>query len=50
VNIAPDGKSAFITLAGDQAVAILDLETRKLTRKIGVGVSPDGVWYGPAPR
>jgi YVTN family beta-propeller protein len=50
VNISPDGKTAFVTLAGDQTVAIIDLEQRKLSRKIGVGASPDGVWYGPAPR
>jgi YVTN family beta-propeller protein len=50
VNIAPDGKTAFVTLAADQTVGIVDLVTRKLTRKIGVGASPDGVWYGPKPQ
>jgi YVTN family beta-propeller protein len=50
VNIAPDGKTAFVTLAADQTVGVVDLVARKLTRKIGVGSSPDGVWYGPPPR
>jgi YVTN family beta-propeller protein len=50
VNIAADGKTAFVTLAADQSVAIIDLETRSLARKIRVGASPDGVWYGPRPR
>ncbi|HKS04936.1 MAG TPA: hypothetical protein VJR92_01375 [Gemmatimonadaceae bacterium] len=50
VNIAADGKTAFVTLAADNTMGIVDLEARKLTRKIPVGSSPDGVWYGPAPR
>ena len=29
---------------------IVDLETRKLTRRVKVEKSPDGVWYGPAPK
>jgi YVTN family beta-propeller protein len=50
INIAPDGRTAFVTLAADQTVGIIDLTQRKLARKVGVGASPDGVWYGPAPR
>ena len=50
VNIAPDGRTAFVTLANDQTVGIIDLVARKLVRKIPVGESPDGVWYGPVPR
>lgn len=50
VNISADGKTAFVTLAADNTMGIVDLETRKLTRKIAVGSSPDGVWYGPVPR
>jgi YVTN family beta-propeller protein len=49
VNIAPDGKTAFVTLAADETMGVIDLETRKLTRKIKVQQSPDGVWYGPNP-
>ena len=50
VNIAPDGKTAFVTLAADETMGVVDLEKRAITRKIRVGTSPDGVWYGPAPR
>ena len=47
VTIAPDGKTAFVTLAEDPAVGVIDLVERKLVRKIGVGPSPDGVGFGP---
>ena len=50
VNISPDGKTAFVTLAKDETMGIVDLETRKLTRRVKVEKSPDGVWYGPAPK
>lgn len=50
VNIAADGKTAFVTLAADETVGIIDLERRALVRKVKVGASPDGVWYGPPPR
>jgi YVTN family beta-propeller protein len=49
-NIAPDGKTAFVTLAADETMGVIDLEKRVLTRKVRVGTSPDGVWYGPVPR
>ena len=49
VNIAPDGRSAFVTLAADETMGVIDLEARKLTRKIKVEKSPDGVWFGPVP-
>ena len=50
VNISPDGKTAFVTLARDETMGVVDLETRKLTRRVKVEKSPDGVWYGPAPK
>ena len=50
VNIAPDGKTAFVTLAADETMGVVDLEARKLTRRIKVEKSPDGVWFGPRPR
>ena len=43
-------RTAFVTLAADETMGIVDLEARKLTRKIEVAQAPDGVWYGPAPR
>lgn len=50
VNMSPDGKYAFVTLAADNSIGIVDMQSRKLLRKVGVGVSPDGVWYGPVPQ
>lgn len=50
VDISPDGKTAFVTLATDETMGIVDLETRKLVRKIKVEKSPDGVWFGVAPK
>lgn len=49
VNISPDGKFAFVTLAADNSMGIVDLTTRVMVRKVPVGVSPDGVWYGRRP-
>jgi DNA-binding beta-propeller fold protein YncE len=50
VNIAPDGRTAVVTLAADETMGVIDLEARKLTRKVKVEKSPDGVWFGPVPR
>ena len=50
LNIAPDGRTAFVTLAADETMGIVDLEARTLTRKIKVEKSPNGVWYGPVVR
>jgi DNA-binding beta-propeller fold protein YncE len=50
VKIAPDNRTAFITLGAQNAVAAVDLVDRTVLWKVPVGVSPDGVWYGPTPR
>ena len=49
VSIAPDGKTAFVTLADDPSVGLVDMTAKKLVRTIPVGASPDGVGYGPTP-
>ena len=41
VNIAPDGRTAFVTLAADETMGVVDLEARKLTRRIKVQQAPD---------
>jgi YVTN family beta-propeller protein len=46
----PDGRTAFVTLAADETMGIVDLVARKLTRKVKVEKSPDGVWYGRVPK
>ena len=47
VKIAPDNRTAFVTLGAENAVAAIDLVDRKVLWKAPVGSSPDGVWYGP---
>ena len=47
VTIARDGRTAYVTIADDPSVAIIDLTDRKLIRRVGVGASPDGVGAGP---
>lgn len=49
VKIANDNRTAFVTLGADNAVASIDLIDRKVNWTVPVGVSPDGVWYGPVP-
>ena len=41
------GALVLATLAADETMGVIDLEARKLTRKVKVERSPDGVWYGP---
>ena len=49
VKVAPDNRTAFVTLRADNAVASVDLVDRKVNWCVPVGASPDGVWYGPKP-
>ena len=50
VKIAPDNRTAFVTLGPQNAVAAVDLVDRKVLWTAPVGTAPDGVWYGPPPR
>lgn len=47
VRVAPDNRTAFVTLGADNAVASIDLVDRTVNWTVPVGASPDGVWYGP---
>lgn len=43
----PDGRHAYVAAASADAVAVLDLESAKIVRLIGVGQEPDGLaWAG----
>jgi DNA-binding beta-propeller fold protein YncE len=46
INIAPDGRFAFVTLATDETMGVIDLATHTIVQRIKVEQSPDGVWYG----
>jgi YVTN family beta-propeller protein len=41
--VQPDGSRAYVAIAGDNAVAVIDLKTLEVTGKIAVGNGPDGL-------
>jgi len=48
VSIAPDSRTAFVTLGEGGAVAVVDLRDGTVKGRQSVGASPDGVAFGPA--
>jgi YVTN family beta-propeller protein len=49
ILIVPDGSRAYIALAGDNAVAIIDLHKLELTGQIPTGQGPDGLAWAVRP-
>jgi len=47
ILIGPDGLSAFVAVAGESHVAVIDLKTLSVTRKIAAGKGPDGMAWVP---
>lgn len=45
IEIAPDGKRAFVALANADRIVILDLEKRAVTGQLAAGEEPDGMGY-----
>ena len=43
ILMAPDGSRAFIAVAGDNTIAVLDLKTWEVTGHINTGTGPDGM-------
>lgn len=43
ILIVPDGSRAYVAVAGDHNVAVLDLKTLELTGRISTGAGPDGM-------
>jgi YVTN family beta-propeller protein len=43
ILILPGGARAFVAVNGDNHVAVVDLETLRVTKKIPTGVGPDGM-------
>jgi YVTN family beta-propeller protein len=43
ILIAPDGAHAYVAVAGEKAVAVLDLKTLEVTARIATGNGPDGM-------
>jgi YVTN family beta-propeller protein len=43
ILIVPDGSRAYVALAGDNAIAVIDLHTLEVSGKIPTGQGPDGL-------
>lgn len=41
--VSPDGRTAYIALQGQDGVAVIDLETRTVTKYLETGSGPDGI-------
>ena len=47
VIVAPDNRTAFVTVADSPAVVAIDLVEKRELMRVPVGASPDGVAYHP---
>lgn len=46
--VSPDGRFAYVALQGMDAVAVVDLEARRVLRLLPTGRGPDGIALAPA--
>jgi len=47
ILIPADGSVAYVAVNGDNLVAVVDLKTWQVTKKISTGVGPDGMAWVP---
>lgn len=47
VFATPDGETLFLSLSASGQVAVIDLDTREIVRRIDVGPTPDGIGWSP---
>ena len=47
ILIAPDGSQAFVAVNGDNNVAVIDLKSWTVVRRIAAGTGPDGLAWVP---
>lgn len=47
VTVTPDGRWLFLSLSAQAAVAVIDLSTRQVVRRLDAGEAPDGLAYTP---
>src|SRR5580765_188969 len=45
--LSPDGRRVFVALGKDDAVAVVDLASRHIVRRLAVGKDPEQVAVGP---
>jgi YVTN family beta-propeller protein len=43
ILIVPDGSRAYVAVAGDNNVAVIDLKTLEVTGRLSTGIGPDGM-------
>ena len=43
IVVTPDGTRAYVAVAGDNEVAVIDLKTAKVVDRIATGIGPDGM-------
>ncbi len=47
IFVTPDGETLFLSLSQSGQVAVIDLDTRTIVRRLDVGPSPDGIGWSP---
>jgi YVTN family beta-propeller protein len=49
ILIVPDGSRAYVALAGDNSVAVIDLHKLEISAHIPTGQGPDGLAWSVRP-
>jgi YVTN family beta-propeller protein len=49
VVVTPDNKKAYVAVYGENDVAVIDLKTLKVIKRIPTGLAPDGIAIAPSP-
>jgi YVTN family beta-propeller protein len=49
VVATPDGKKAYVAVYGENVVAVIDLKSLKVIKRIPTGLSPDGIAIARSP-
>ena len=47
ILLPPNGHVAYVAVNGDNFVAVVDLKTWQVTKKISTGIGPDGMAWVP---
>lgn len=47
ITVTPDGGTLFLSLSASGQVAVIDLDTRRVVRRLEAGRTPDGIGWSP---
>lgn len=47
ITVTPDGGTLFLSLSAAGQVAVIDLDTRRIVRRLEAGRTPDGIGWSP---